>query len=529
MKKVNVVPNASMLNSLRDVGYNEVDAISDIIDNSLDAGAKNIKIDVIGKDKVMAITIKDDGIGMDISTLKQALTLGSNVTRNTGSLGHYGLGLKTAAISIGKEFSVLTRKSKEKACLGIFDIGSMIATNSYDIELDTYFKKSLGTSVTIDKIDKLTSSTPKTYIKALKAGLGLTFTNILSTVNITINGEKLLPVMIAPKGSKNFSLDTQGKQKTYSIYFKENNKRYKIKVKMWALPVKKGTGEIDYSQRNQGFYVFRNNRLIATGQDLGFFNKSTGMNRFRAEVYFNNMDEVKSSIGLNFSKRGVNFRESLSDVFKGALNSIIKEIREHLKNEDSKDSINDLKFEDKMSRKFTKQLKQGMVWPNGISDGTVGAVLTGAAYSPPKPKSKSNSGSSKIVVTSNQPTTHNYPSSRKSPTPNKSNKNTKKNLPTGAITSVIIQKKSLGKDSIYWRFDDINDGTNHALQITLNVDHIYYQDHYLKASEATKTSKLEQFLTTGRGMIEGGLVTEDTEDMINDMFDNIGDDCRVIA
>lgn len=49
------------------------------------------------------ISIVDNGVGMDYPTLKEALTLGSDTNKDREvELGIFGIGLNTAALSIGR-------------------------------------------------------------------------------------------------------------------------------------------------------------------------------------------------------------------------------------------------------------------------------------------------------------------------------------------------------------------------------------------------------------------------------------------
>jgi sensor histidine kinase regulating citrate/malate metabolism len=73
---------ARTMAALREMGYDSVSAIMDLIDNSLDAGAKNV--DVTVKDRQVAIDIADDGVGMDAKTLAEALRLGVDIEHNAG-------------------------------------------------------------------------------------------------------------------------------------------------------------------------------------------------------------------------------------------------------------------------------------------------------------------------------------------------------------------------------------------------------------------------------------------------------------
>ena len=106
----------AMINTFRAFGYNLKTAIADIIDNSISANANNIWIDYKWLGKESWITISDDGNGMDVSTLNDAMTPGTidpNDPRDEDDLGRFGLGLKTSSFSQCKNLTVISKIRNE--------------------------------------------------------------------------------------------------------------------------------------------------------------------------------------------------------------------------------------------------------------------------------------------------------------------------------------------------------------------------------------------------------------------------------
>ena len=105
------IPEAKLLlASLRSVGYTEETAIADIVDNCISAKAKHI--DIIFETDKMRILILDDGIGMTAQALIENMRIGSSdpsKQRDDTDLGRFGMGMKTAAFSLGKRLTVVTR------------------------------------------------------------------------------------------------------------------------------------------------------------------------------------------------------------------------------------------------------------------------------------------------------------------------------------------------------------------------------------------------------------------------------------
>ena len=103
---------ASLIESMRDIGYSMETAVADLIDNSITAEAVNIEIRFSWNDGEPWLAIIDDGHGMDADELTNAMRLGSKnpkETRSREDLGRYGLGLKTASFSQCKKLTVISR------------------------------------------------------------------------------------------------------------------------------------------------------------------------------------------------------------------------------------------------------------------------------------------------------------------------------------------------------------------------------------------------------------------------------------
>lgn len=91
---------------MRSVGYDLNTAIADIIDNSIAANATKISILYFGQGEEPYIAIVDDGDGMDDQTAFEAMQLAGNSpneNRASNDLGRFGLGLKTASLSLKRD------------------------------------------------------------------------------------------------------------------------------------------------------------------------------------------------------------------------------------------------------------------------------------------------------------------------------------------------------------------------------------------------------------------------------------------
>ena len=106
------LPEANILmNCMRAMGYTFESAVADVIDNSICAGAQNIKILMPLSPLEKDVCIFDDGSGMSPAELMEAMKYGSNVPdRKSNDLGRFGLGLKSASLSQCRKLTVVSKK-----------------------------------------------------------------------------------------------------------------------------------------------------------------------------------------------------------------------------------------------------------------------------------------------------------------------------------------------------------------------------------------------------------------------------------
>jgi hypothetical protein len=112
MTGTELIPSARrLMESLRDIGYDLPASVADLVDNSIDADAEHVRIDV-GHDMHGGwIRIADDGLGMTERQLEEAMRFGSSRSYRHTDLGHFGLGLKTASLAQCRRLTVATRST----------------------------------------------------------------------------------------------------------------------------------------------------------------------------------------------------------------------------------------------------------------------------------------------------------------------------------------------------------------------------------------------------------------------------------
>ena len=77
--RIELIPSAKrLIRSLRDIGYEFVDAVADVVDNSVEAEATVIKITLNFDGEDSYLVIADNGIGMAPKEIQESLRFGSN-------------------------------------------------------------------------------------------------------------------------------------------------------------------------------------------------------------------------------------------------------------------------------------------------------------------------------------------------------------------------------------------------------------------------------------------------------------------
>lgn len=158
----------ALIYSIRAFGYSLPMAVADLIDNSIAANSSNIWIKYSWNGGNPWVAITDDGDGMSEEQLHEAMRLGSRSpleTRSPEDLGRFGLGLKTASFSQCKLFSVVSKNKDGIISTRFWDLdhvrntmewslGKKVPDKSIDLMSD-FSDLGHGTTVFWEKLDRL--------------------------------------------------------------------------------------------------------------------------------------------------------------------------------------------------------------------------------------------------------------------------------------------------------------------------------------------------------------------------------------
>lgn len=292
-KKIQSIPEARLLlESLRSVGYNEETAIADIIDNCISAKAHEIKIQFDWEKK--RIVISDDGLGMSSKDLIENMRIGSsdpNQVRDERDLGRFGMGMKTAAFSLGKKLTVVTKSNStvSNASWDLEQIPSigwnLIIRDESEISEFSSQIDEQGTVVIIENLDRVIDTDDEKKAKnkfyrianRTEKHLALTFHRFIEEDCLILELNDI-PI----KAWNPFIVENSATQELPEESVFSDNGCIKAIIQPYVLPHKtKFASDDDYQlaggpkgwNYHQGIYVYRNKRLIICGTWFDYIKK----------------------------------------------------------------------------------------------------------------------------------------------------------------------------------------------------------------------------------------------------------------
>ncbi|MCY3576380.1 MAG: ATP-binding protein [bacterium] len=308
---------SSFIESIRSIGYTLSTALADVVDNSVAAQATVVRVMTNVDAQDLKIGILDDGIGMTEEELLQAMTLGSQsplIERAKFDLGRFGLGLKTASFSQCRVLTVVTRSKGKTACAR-WNLDHISKVNKWEVQLpeDTGeitwadLLQDKGTLVLWERLDPSIGGGGDS-VKAIEEFVGqmdearshleLVFHRLLSgdsgrrKIRIEINDLPLKP--FDPFHSQH-PATIAGPVEIIRI------NGQKVSIQAFTLPHRSKVSLDEWEHyarpdgyvRSQGFYVYRERRLIIDGTWFGLMRQSelTKLARVRIDMP-NSLDEA---------------------------------------------------------------------------------------------------------------------------------------------------------------------------------------------------------------------------------------------
>ncbi len=339
-------PTKALMTGLRAIGYSFSSAVADIIDNSISANAKEINIYSDPLSDVPYFCVLDNGCGMSSKELDNAMLPGSDRSEKAEceqELGRFGLGLKSASLSQCREFTVASKKfGKIRAMsfdLDVIDAENRLLLKMLDPEeisalpqIHNLAKYESGTLVIWTKFDKIESLAKnfedsfRRLVAEAKKHTELVFHRYYKMVEIYFHGKRI-------EKRDPFLLDSIGRQQT-GRKSEINVDGAVITVVPYTLPFantltaeeKALLGNPKSIYDNQGFYLYRNKRLISWGSwmHMGIRSELNKLARIQVDIP-SSLDSVWM---LDVKKSSAKIPDKIKDMIKMAVeDSIVRSKR----------------------------------------------------------------------------------------------------------------------------------------------------------------------------------------------------------
>lgn len=326
------------MDSLRDIGYELPSAVADLVDNSIDAQATQVRITVAFAGEESWIRIADNGTGMSTPTLQEAMRFGSDRDYEEVELGKFGLGLKTASLSQARRLTVATRTNPNRREIEIrrWDLDHVLRTDSWDLlrlstsevrpECIDPLLEGPGTVVMWERLDRvLEYQNPAgraaenglvSICRDIEAHLAMVFHRFLAAqarrrrkLTITLQGNRIAawdPFALSEEHTLRIPsqiVTVRHEGRTHEVpvapYILPNQMQFST-TRAWEA----ASGPLKWN-RQQGFYVYRGDRMIQSG----------GWNRLRTSDEHTKLARIAidiprgadSAFGINVTKMRVLF------------------------------------------------------------------------------------------------------------------------------------------------------------------------------------------------------------------------------
>ncbi len=282
----------ALIESLRAFGYSPEAAVADLLDNSISAGARSIDVEFYWNGPDSHVSVRDDGRGMDDADLLAAMRPGSTgplEQRQAKDLGRFGLGLKTASFSQARELTVVTRSPASTAPhVRRWDLDVVQESGEWRLlrSAPTWLPLSAlgdgaGTLVVWSKCDRLVGDAAvgdagaqsrfNKVARSVAQHLSAVFHRFMDgtdKVSIRVNGVPVAPwdpFMESHCATQNLGSERLGLKGEH------------IDVTPFVLPHRSKLSEAEQTggagasgwNEQQGFYLYRGNRLLVQGDWLG--------------------------------------------------------------------------------------------------------------------------------------------------------------------------------------------------------------------------------------------------------------------
>lgn len=332
----------AMIQSLRAFGYDLATAVADLIDNSISAGAKNIRVVFHWSGADSSFSLIDDGRGMSEADLFEAMRPGTRSpleSRDPRDLGRFGLGLKTASFSQCRRLTVRSKRNDGGPATRCWDLDYVTRCGEWRLlkscsasserflsELDSLES---GTVVLWEIMDRLVADTYVDdahshnrfleRVEQVHKHIAMVFHRFLERPNgikVWVNDQPVKPwdpFLSREKATQCLTDEVMplfGKSMNVRPYVLPHHSKISSDMHINA------AGPRGWNAQ-QGFYVYRNDRLLVDGDWLGLgFQKEEHYKLARISIDIpNSLDsEWKIDVKKSIARPPAQLRERLKRI-----------------------------------------------------------------------------------------------------------------------------------------------------------------------------------------------------------------------
>ena len=335
--------------SNKSLGYKLTEALADLVDNSISAEATKIFVEIKDhEDSFFSVVIADNGHGMTVDELRQSFRPSVNSTkmdRSKNDLGRFGMGMKTASLSLSNELHVFS-KNEGNTNGRLLDVNRIKDHGKWELEiidLDDFGElnkvsetiRASGTIIYLKNCRSNDYSVAPDVAKQVKNYFSVIYHRFLENgLEIQVNNIEVRSVPVIPKSA----------QFKDGNPFKDSNWDYKI----WLLPpesrIHEKDDEVNLQRFNsyllesnmldqQGLYFYRSNRLVSIKSDwYGIVPKKQKYRLARVEVDIPSTDD--SIWGVNVMKNKVSIPKRHKDHIKNVIKTAYSKSKERISGEE---------------------------------------------------------------------------------------------------------------------------------------------------------------------------------------------------
>lgn len=394
----------TLISSLRDVGYNSTtSALCEHVDNAIQWGATEVRVYFRQTGKIGSlktdVLVLDNGSGMAPNILKFATSFGgSMVFDNRSGIGRYGMGMKTAALSMSPVMDLYSWQEagayynmtldveaigKEKS--NLIELPDPTLMDLLPSEVSDIFTKPLsfpnrdeqtllahaaddlrdrlgksGTIVYLPACDRLTSAKARTlcehaikemsrvYRRALAKGTKLYVNNRLvepfdPTYSMQAARHAKIPEITVKESRVVFSKVIEVKR-SENHQDPENIETAPVTVRLYALPIE-DWGALPLKVRKNDLHLYddntisvlRNDREVFVGTIPQIMKRHSDANWFRIQIDF--PGELDEAFGVAANKQGIRLKDYVLQDISGVLDGEIAGLREQIKKYQSEQTV----------------------------------------------------------------------------------------------------------------------------------------------------------------------------------------------